>query len=139
MFEEKVGLPENVAHGKERETGVVGALSLFHSGRKLVRTTNPATVISKNACRASQATCRLDDLVDNYQGGQGSGLHHPDCDAWRPGRWWLIIPSKGSSMHVVVGPVLTRKGGYAFDCWTQEEGLSRGYAYDRIEDAHYAR
>ncbi len=35
--------------------------------------------------------------------------------------------------------VLTRKGGYAFDCWTLEEGLSRGYAYDRIEDAHYAR
>jgi hypothetical protein len=42
-------------------------------------------------------------------------------------------------MHIVVGPVLTRKGGYAFDCWTPEEGLSRGYTYGRVEDAHYAR
>jgi hypothetical protein len=42
-------------------------------------------------------------------------------------------------MPVVVGPVLTRKGGYAFDAWTPEGGLSRGYAYPRIEDAHYAR
>ena len=42
-------------------------------------------------------------------------------------------------MQIVLGPVLTRKGGYAFDCWTPEEGLSRGYAYCRIEDAHYAR
>jgi len=42
-------------------------------------------------------------------------------------------------MQIVVGPVLTRKGGYAFDCWTAEEGLSRGYTYGRIEDAHYAR
>jgi hypothetical protein len=32
-----------------------------------------------------------------------------------------------------------RKGGYAFDCWTPEKGLSRGYIYGRIEDAHYAR
>ena len=31
------------------------------------------------------------------------------------------------------------EGGYAFDCWTSEEGLSRGYTYGRIEDAHYAR
>jgi hypothetical protein len=42
-------------------------------------------------------------------------------------------------MHIVVGPVLTRKGGYAFDCWTPEEGLSHGYTYGRIEDAYYAR
>jgi len=46
---------------------------------------------------------------------------------------------KGTAMHIVVGPVITRKGGYAFDCWTPEEGLSRGYTYGRIEDAHYAR
>src|SRR5260370_28466360 len=46
---------------------------------------------------------------------------------------------KGTAMHIVVGPVLTRKGGYAFDCWTPEEGLSLGYAYGRVEDAHYAR
>ena len=42
-------------------------------------------------------------------------------------------------MHTVVGPILTKEGGYAFDMWTPEEGLSRGYAYRRIEDAHYAR
>ena len=50
-----------------------------------------------------------------------------------------ILP-KGTSMQIVLGPVLTtRKGGYAFDCWTPEKGLSRGYAYCRIEEAHYAR
>jgi hypothetical protein len=42
-------------------------------------------------------------------------------------------------MQIVLGPVVARKGGYAFDCWTSEEGLSRGYTYGRIEDAHYAR
>ncbi|HMD62708.1 MAG TPA: hypothetical protein VKF83_01880 [Stellaceae bacterium] len=42
-------------------------------------------------------------------------------------------------MHVVVGPIVTRDGGFAFDSWTPEEGLSRGYCYGRIEDAHYAR
>jgi hypothetical protein len=42
-------------------------------------------------------------------------------------------------MLTVVGPVLTRKGGYAFDCWTPERGLSLGYTYGRVEDAYYAR
>jgi hypothetical protein len=42
-------------------------------------------------------------------------------------------------MHAVVGPILIKEGCYAFDLWTPEEGLSRGYAYRRIEDAHYAR
>ena len=42
-------------------------------------------------------------------------------------------------MYTVIGPILTRDGGYAFDSWTLEEGLSRGYPYRRIEDAHYAR
>jgi hypothetical protein len=51
----------------------------------------------------------------------------------------VLIVSKGTSMQIVLGPVLTRKGGYAFDCWTPEEGLSRGYIYGRIDDAHYAR
>ena len=46
---------------------------------------------------------------------------------------------KGTAMQIIVGPILTRKGGYAFDCWTPEEGLSCGYTYGRIEDAHYAR
>ena len=42
-------------------------------------------------------------------------------------------------MHAVVGPILLKEGCYAFDLWTPEAGLSRGYAYRRIEDAHYAR
>ena len=42
-------------------------------------------------------------------------------------------------MHVIVGPIVTRDGGFAFDSWTPEKGLSLGYAYRRIEDAHYAR
>ena len=42
-------------------------------------------------------------------------------------------------MLTVLGPVLTRKGGYAFDRWTPEQGLSLGFAYGRVEDADYAR
>jgi hypothetical protein len=42
-------------------------------------------------------------------------------------------------MHAVVGPILLKEGCYAFDLWTPKEGLSRGYAYRRVEDAHYAR
>ena len=42
-------------------------------------------------------------------------------------------------MHVVLGPIVTRDGGFAFDSWTPDHGLSRGYSYRRIEDAHYAR
>jgi hypothetical protein len=42
-------------------------------------------------------------------------------------------------MHALVGPILLKEGCYAFDLWTPEEGLSRGYTYRRIEDAHYAR
>ena len=42
-------------------------------------------------------------------------------------------------MHDVLGPILMKEGGYAFDLWTPEEGLSYGFAYRRIEDAHYAR
>ncbi len=42
-------------------------------------------------------------------------------------------------MHVVVGPIVTRDGGFAFNSWTPDQGLSRGYSYRRIEDAHYAR
>ncbi len=42
-------------------------------------------------------------------------------------------------MHAVVGPIVTREGGYAFDSWTPEQGLSRGFSYRRVEDAHYAR
>jgi hypothetical protein len=42
-------------------------------------------------------------------------------------------------MLAVVGPILLKQGCYVFDLWTPEEGLCRGYAYHRIEDAHYAR
>jgi hypothetical protein len=42
-------------------------------------------------------------------------------------------------MHAVVGPVITREGGFAFDSWTAENGLSRGFSYLRVEDAYYAR
>ena len=42
-------------------------------------------------------------------------------------------------MPAIIGPVLLREGGYAFDAWTPEQGLSRGYVYRRIEDAYYAR
>ena len=42
-------------------------------------------------------------------------------------------------MTVILGPVLTREGGYAFDAWTPQGGLSHGYVYPRIEDAYYAR
>jgi hypothetical protein len=42
-------------------------------------------------------------------------------------------------VQVVVGPVVTRDGGFAYDSWTLERGLSRGYSYRRVEDAHYAR
>jgi hypothetical protein len=47
--------------------------------------------------------------------------------------------SERTAMHIVVGPILTRKGGYAFDCWRPEQGLSLGYVYGRVEDANYAR
>lgn len=51
----------------------------------------------------------------------------------------VLILTKGTPMQIVLGPVVARKGGYAFDCWTPEEGLSCGYTYGRIEDARYAR
>jgi hypothetical protein len=39
----------------------------------------------------------------------------------------------------IVGPVLTRQGGYAFDIWTETRGRKPGFAYRRIADAYYAR
>jgi hypothetical protein len=41
-------------------------------------------------------------------------------------------------MTVILGPVLTREGGCAFDAWTPQGGLTRGFVYPRIEDAYYA-
>ncbi len=42
-------------------------------------------------------------------------------------------------MGIVIGPVLRRAEGYKFDTWTAGKGMTRGYPYRRIEDAHYAR
>ena len=42
-------------------------------------------------------------------------------------------------MDIVIGPVLKRLDGYSFDVWTAVKGVTRGYPYRRIEDAHYAR
>jgi hypothetical protein len=40
---------------------------------------------------------------------------------------------------MIVGPVLTQQGGYAFDIWTESRGRKPGFAYRRIADAYYAR
>jgi len=50
-----------------------------------------------------------------------------------------LLITKEAEMHVRIRPVLTRERGYAFDSWTPEDGLTRGYVYRRIEDAYYAR
>ena len=42
-------------------------------------------------------------------------------------------------MSIIVGPVLMRADGYAFDTWTATKGVTHGYRYRRIEDAYYAR
>lgn len=42
-------------------------------------------------------------------------------------------------MGIVIGPVLKCDDGYSFDICTANKGLTRGYPYRRIEDAHYAR
>jgi hypothetical protein len=42
-------------------------------------------------------------------------------------------------MDIVIGPILRRAHGYGFDTWTACKGMTRGYPYHRIEDAHYAR
>src|SRR5690348_15452062 len=86
----------------------------------------PATVISRKCAECNPS----DTLVCRV------------AKAWTAswdGPMAVLILTKGTSMQIVVGPVLTRNGGYAFDFWTPEEGLSRGYTYARIEDARYAR
>ena len=42
-------------------------------------------------------------------------------------------------MQTLIGPILARLDGYAFDIWSSEAGLRRGFEYRRIEDAYYAR
>ena len=42
-------------------------------------------------------------------------------------------------MLVVIGPVLSRGSGYAFDSWSPGRGLRHGYIYHHVDDAWYAR
>jgi hypothetical protein len=42
-------------------------------------------------------------------------------------------------MSIVIRPVLRCADGYGFDTWTAGKGMTRGYPYHRIEDAHYVR
>ena len=42
-------------------------------------------------------------------------------------------------MTTVVGPILARASGYAFDTWEPGQGLSAGFVYRRFDDARYAR
>ena len=42
-------------------------------------------------------------------------------------------------MNLVIGPVLRRADGYAFDTWTAGKGVTRSYPYHRVEHAYYAR
>ena len=42
-------------------------------------------------------------------------------------------------MGTVIGPVLRRADGYGFDIWNAGKGVTLGYPYRRIEDAHYAQ
>ena len=43
------------------------------------------------------------------------------------------------SGNIVIGPILKRADGYAFDTWSAGEGMRCGFPYRRVEDAHYAR
>jgi hypothetical protein len=44
-----------------------------------------------------------------------------------------------ANVNIVIGPVLSRADGYAFDTWTAGKGVSRSYPYRRIDQAYYAR
>jgi hypothetical protein len=44
-----------------------------------------------------------------------------------------------AARRTVIGPVVIREGGYAFDLWTPETGLTRSFCYGRVEDACHAR
>jgi hypothetical protein len=43
------------------------------------------------------------------------------------------------SLATIIGPILKRGERYVFDTWSAREGLVRGFAYQRIDHAHYAR
>jgi hypothetical protein len=42
-------------------------------------------------------------------------------------------------MNIVIGPVLRRADGYAFDTWTAGKGVTRSYPYHRIDQAYHAQ
>ena len=42
-------------------------------------------------------------------------------------------------MNIVIGPVLRRADGYAFDTWSAGKGVTRSYPYHRIDHAYYAQ
>ena len=42
-------------------------------------------------------------------------------------------------MNIVIGPVLSRADGYAYDTWAAGMGVTRSYPYRRIDQAYYAR
>jgi hypothetical protein len=45
----------------------------------------------------------------------------------------------GALKQILVGPVVSRNGGFAFDTFCAPDGLKRGYPYRRVEQANYDR
>ena len=41
--------------------------------------------------------------------------------------------------ELLVAPILCRNGGFAFDTFSREGGLRRGFPYRRVEEAKYDR
>ena len=50
-----------------------------------------------------------------------------DLDRYRRPPRRSDVLREGSAMGGLVGPILARAGGYAFDTWTVEQGTSPGY------------
>ena len=42
-------------------------------------------------------------------------------------------------MNIVIGPVLSRADGYAYDTWAAGKGVTRSYRYRWMDQAYYAR
>ena len=40
---------------------------------------------------------------------------------------------------MLIGPIVCRSGGFAFDIFSAGRGLIRGFVYRRVEQAHYDR
>jgi hypothetical protein len=43
------------------------------------------------------------------------------------------------STEILVSPIVSREGGFAFDTFSTTAGLTPGFAYRRIEQANYDR